>query len=139
MQKVHFIYYLHFLSKYSNKFTLLHVSFSSFFYLAYIFLINGQEKSFQYIFQIWVLQLVLPKQIIVNKEILNKIILFLFISRYWMYTVIRHQLKREAKIRTNEKIELGNVARISKEFRKGEPKSPQKDTVRIINLSIFFL
>lgn len=56
-----------------------------------------------------------------------------------MYTVIRHQLKREAKIRTNEKIELGNVARISKEFRKGEPKSPQKDTVRIINLSIFFL
>lgn len=55
-----------------------------------------------------------------------------------MYTVIRHQLKREAKIRTDEKIELGNVARISKEFRKGEPESPQKDTVRIINLSITF-
>ena len=55
-----------------------------------------------------------------------------------MYTVIRHQLKREAKIRTDENIELGDVAKISREFRKGQLEDPPKDPVRVINLSITF-
>ena len=55
-----------------------------------------------------------------------------------MYTVIRHQLKREAKIRTDENIELGDVAKISREFRKGQLEDPPKDAVRVINLSITF-
>ena len=38
----------------------------------------------------------------------------------WIYTGIRHQLIGEAKIRTVEKIELGDVTRASKKLRKKE-------------------
>ena len=56
-----------------------------------------------------------------------------------MYTVIRHQLKREAKIRTDEKIELGDVAVISTEFRKGELEIPSKGRCKSHQSFYYFL